>query len=191
MKSLEHKPEGGLPVNHLREGLLQSWLRIQGSLFPWLQEELGPLTEKQQQLVTILEFIRIEEHLRSAYGGVGRPRKDRAAIARAFVAKMVYAIPCTNMLFVVTGNIYATHPLKTIGRNHVAVPSHCYKVIFDPVKIEAIAFILPNQRLKSKDLPKFIVSVDEVEQETGLDFLSKINDSVENLIESRVQAGLW
>ena len=85
-------------MNHLREGLSQSWLRIQGSLFPWLQEELGPLTEKQQQLVTILEFIRIEEHLRSAYGGVGRPRKDRAAIARAFVAKMVYAIPCTNML---------------------------------------------------------------------------------------------
>ena len=85
-------------MNHLREGLSQSWLRIQGSLFPWLQEELGPLTEKQQQLVTTLEFIRIEEHLRSAYGGPGRPRKDRAAMARAFVAKMVYAIPCTNML---------------------------------------------------------------------------------------------
>ncbi len=85
-------------MNHLREGLSQSWLRIQGSLFPWLEEELGPLTKRQQQLVTILELIRIEEHLRIAYGGPGRPRKDRAAIARAFVAKMVYAIPCTNML---------------------------------------------------------------------------------------------
>jgi len=85
-------------VNHLREGLSQSWLRIQGPLFPWLEEELGPLTKRQQQLVTILELIRIEEHLRIAYGGPGRPRKDRAAIARAFVAKMVYAIPCTNML---------------------------------------------------------------------------------------------
>jgi len=48
-------------MNHLREGLSQSWLIIQGSLFPWLQEELGPLTEKQQQLVMILELVRIEE----------------------------------------------------------------------------------------------------------------------------------
>ncbi|MDQ6966560.1 MAG: transposase [Mariprofundaceae bacterium] len=85
-------------VNHLREGLSQSWLRIQGSLFPWLQEELGPLTIKQQQLVATLELIRIEEHLSFYYGGPGRPRKDRAAIARAFIAKMVYTIPCTSML---------------------------------------------------------------------------------------------
>jgi len=34
-------------MNQLREGISQSWLIIQGSLFPWLQEELGSLTEKQ------------------------------------------------------------------------------------------------------------------------------------------------
>ena len=33
----------------LREGLSHYWLNIQGSLFPWLKEELGPLTEKRQQ----------------------------------------------------------------------------------------------------------------------------------------------
>lgn len=85
-------------MNHLREELSQSWLRIQGSLFPWLQEELGPLTEKQQQLVSILEQIRIEEHLNDYYGGVGRPPKSRSAIARAFIAKMVYNMPTTRML---------------------------------------------------------------------------------------------
>jgi len=85
-------------MNHLREGLSQSWLIIQGSLFPWLQEELGPLTEKQQQFVMILELIRIEEHLNDYYGGMGRPPKSRAAIARAFIAKMVYNMPTTRML---------------------------------------------------------------------------------------------
>jgi len=85
-------------MNHLREGLSQSWLRIQGSLFPWLQEELGPLTEKQQRFVMILELIRIEEHLNDYYGGMGRPPKSRAAIARAFIAKMVYNMPTTRML---------------------------------------------------------------------------------------------
>jgi len=85
-------------MNHLREGLSQSWLRIQGSLFPWLQEELGPLTEKQQQFVTILELVRIEEHLNDNYAGTGRPAKSRAAIARAFIAKMVYNMATTRML---------------------------------------------------------------------------------------------
>ena len=85
-------------MNHLREGLSQSWLIIQGSLFPWLQEELGTLTEKQHQFVTILELIRIEEHLNDYYGGVGRPPKSRAAIARAFIAKMVYNMPTTRVL---------------------------------------------------------------------------------------------
>jgi hypothetical protein len=85
-------------VNQLREGLSQSWLRIQGSLFPWLQEELGALTEKQQQFVMILELIRIEEHLNDYYGGMGRPPKSRAAIARAFIAKVVYNMPTTRML---------------------------------------------------------------------------------------------
>jgi hypothetical protein len=31
------------------------WLTIRGNLFPWLEEELEPLTEKQQQLITVLD----------------------------------------------------------------------------------------------------------------------------------------
>ncbi len=85
-------------MSQLHEGLSQTWLRIQGSLFPWLREELGPLSKKQRQLITILEVVRVEKHLRSYAGMPGRPLKDRVAIARAFVAKMVYNMPFTCML---------------------------------------------------------------------------------------------
>lgn len=85
-------------MSQLHERLSQTWLRIQGSLFPWLQEELGPLSRKQQQLITILEVIRIEQYLRSYAGMPGRPASDRVAIARAFVAKAVYNMPFTSML---------------------------------------------------------------------------------------------
>ena len=81
------------------QNLSQIWQRIQGTLFPHLREHLGPLTEKQQQLVTTLEIIRIEEHLPpSSYRTVGRDQKDRRAIARAFVAKTVYNMNTTRQL---------------------------------------------------------------------------------------------
>jgi transposase len=76
----------------------QFWNRIQGSLFPELEEELGPLTEKQQQLVAILEVVRVEQFLPGFFGCVGRPQKDRAALARAFVAKAVFNMPTTRAL---------------------------------------------------------------------------------------------
>ena len=64
-------------MSGLRETLSQTWLSIQISLFPWLSEELGPLTKKQQELVAILELIRIEEFIYSSPGFPGRPPKDR------------------------------------------------------------------------------------------------------------------
>ena len=78
--------------------LSRFWDRIQGSLFPEIEEELGPLSEKQQQLVAILEVIRIERFLPRFLGCVGRPPKDRAALARAFVAKATLNMPTTRAL---------------------------------------------------------------------------------------------
>jgi hypothetical protein len=39
-----------------------------------VEEELDPLTEKQQQLVSILEVVRIEDFLPCYYGCEGRPQ---------------------------------------------------------------------------------------------------------------------
>ena len=85
-------------MSKLRDRLSQQWLTIQGSLFPWIIEELGPLTKKQQELITTLEMLRIEAFVYSCRGYPGRPPADRTAIARSFVAKMVYNLPTTRML---------------------------------------------------------------------------------------------
>jgi Transposase DDE domain/Transposase domain (DUF772) len=79
-------------------GLLRRWGHIQASLFPWLREELGPLTSKHQQLVVSLDLLGLEAFVPAAGGGRGRPREDRRAIARAFVAKMVFNLPTTRAL---------------------------------------------------------------------------------------------
>lgn len=95
-------------------------------------------------------------------------------------------------VYIFTGPIYAgASPGKTIGSNDVAVPTHFYKIIFDPVRVEAIAFIMPNRSLKTKDLPTYIVSVDQVESETGLDFLSNISEQTQGLVESGKAGKVW
>lgn len=94
-------------------------------------------------------------------------------------------------LYVVTGPIHDGTGSSTIGANQVRVPTHFYKIIFDPVRVEAIAFILPNKKNPVSQLSTFITSVDAVEARTGLDFLAEIEDTVENLIEARVQPALW
>jgi len=82
----------------LTKTLSQYWFRIQSSLFPWLEEELGEMTEKEQKVVTTLELIRIERFTAFSRSLRGRPPKERAAVARAFVAKAVYNMPTTRAL---------------------------------------------------------------------------------------------
>ena len=79
-----------------------SWLmdKIQVDLFPHLKECFSdPITEKQKQLIMILEMVEIERYVKSReYQWMGRKLKDRCAIARAFVAKSVYNYGTTRAL---------------------------------------------------------------------------------------------
>lgn len=85
-------------MSKLGQILSPYWLKIQGTLLPQLEEELDPLTEKQQQLITILEVVRIEQFIPDYRGYEGRPLKTRSAIARSFVAKTVYNMTTTRVL---------------------------------------------------------------------------------------------
>lgn len=83
---------------NLRESLSYYWQGIQTKLFPELEEELGPLTPKLYQVVETLELVRVESYVRRWSGYVGRPEDDRAALARAFVAKSILNLATTRML---------------------------------------------------------------------------------------------
>lgn len=80
-----------------------SWLMdtVQQSLFPHLDECLPePLTEREKHLVKILELIQIEKYVpvTARRQWLGRPIKEREAIARAFVAKAVLKYQHTSSL---------------------------------------------------------------------------------------------
>ena len=82
----------------LMSKISQVWAHIQSTLFPFLEEELGPMTEKQKKLVAILELIRVDDFVAVRWWNQGRPPKERVFLAKAFVAKMVYNCRATSDL---------------------------------------------------------------------------------------------
>lgn len=84
-------------MHSTRERLSTYSQRIKKNLLSWVEETLGHLTNKQQQLLRALEVIRIEDFIAPPIG-VGRPPEDRALIARAFIAKAIYGHTTTRQL---------------------------------------------------------------------------------------------
>ncbi len=80
-----------------RAGLLQRWSVVQEELIPGLGKEIEGLTPRLEKLIHTLEWARIEEFV-AAWHGIGRPPKDRSALANGFVAKAVLGLPTTVAL---------------------------------------------------------------------------------------------
>jgi hypothetical protein len=75
------------------------WNTIQSQLFPRFEQELDPLTEKEQEFIKVVTLLDLPDHMKSyRWRGFGRRRKNRLAMAKAFVAKSVYKIETTDML---------------------------------------------------------------------------------------------
>ena len=82
----------------LREILSSYWSCFQALLFPQLEETIGALGERHQRFVMVLEWVRVETLLPYQHRRRGCPPSDRAALARAFIAKAVFALVSTRML---------------------------------------------------------------------------------------------
>jgi len=83
---------------NLRQQITQFAHVLQNRLFPALEEELGELSGSAKRLAAVLEMIPLARFVPSSRGWIGRPSKDRLAIASAFVAKAVYGFATTRQL---------------------------------------------------------------------------------------------
>ncbi len=81
-----------------REALSNFWNNIQTNLFPTLEENLGNLSTDHKKLISILELVRIEDFIPCTKFNNGRPIKERKAIARANIAKIVFKLTYTKQL---------------------------------------------------------------------------------------------
>lgn len=88
-------------------------------------------------------------------------------------------------LFVTTAPVL-TPKLKVIERgvNQVSIPEYFYKIAYDPVNQNAIAFLIPHKKFEHL-LDYYVVSIDSLESLTGIDFFHKLPDDIEQKIEKQ------
>lgn len=94
-------------------------------------------------------------------------------------------------VWVITGPVF-TEPVERLGSG-VAIPSGYYKIMADEQgdELRVLAFLIesdcpPYARMKSK-----LVSIDELEEATGLDFFPKLSKEEQSDLEGESAGRLW
>lgn len=98
-----------------------------------------------------------------------------------------------SALIVVTGPILSKYDWNTtIGDSRVVVPSRIFKAVLAPYAnpIRAIAFVYPNKKAEGS-LADHAVSIDNIENATGLDLFSALPDDIEDKIEASCDFKEW
>lgn len=92
---------------------------------------------------------------------------------------------------VITGGVLSDN-LKSIGYEAVSVPKYFYKIVWDRNggKLKTIAFLFPHKP-SNKSLQSFVVSIDKIEEMTGIDFFASLEDKQEDKIESTASSKGW
>jgi endonuclease G len=96
-------------------------------------------------------------------------------------------------IYVIAGGVLESE-LRTIGEEEVAVPNYFYKVLLDTDEttnhVKMIAFLVPHEG-SNQPLYEFVVSVDELEQLTGIDFFPNISNQLETELERKSDYKSW
>jgi endonuclease G len=117
-------------------------------------------------------------------------------ITRVWVRERGEAYEITGPIFWKGRSIMPRPTYATIGPDHVAIPTHFYKIIVAPVEqgsteYEAIAFVAEN-RAYDNDFPlqNLVKSIDWIEERTGLNFMPGLRTAERKRLET-TEADLW
>jgi endonuclease G len=93
-------------------------------------------------------------------------------------------------VWVIAGPVFGARPQRLQQR--VAVPEAFYMIIVDESdgRVRAEAFLFPQEPGEG-GLDRFLVTIDDLEQRTGLDFLAALPDRAEQELESKKAARAW
>lgn len=103
----------------------------------------------------------------------------------------------TDTLYVVKGGTIEEGMIKGYIKNEIAIPKYFFMAVLfrSGDNYKAIGFYMPHENLKDdpdkKDPKKYLMSIDALEQETGIDFFHNLPDNIENTVEATYNVNDW
>ncbi|MEK9620534.1 MAG: DNA/RNA non-specific endonuclease [Flavobacteriales bacterium] len=94
-------------------------------------------------------------------------------------------------LVIITGPVLNGENYGSIGYNKVTIPKWYYKVAIDPSNYERNLAILIENKGSSASIKSFVVTIDYLEEFSGLDFFHNLSDEIEESFESSIHTNLW
>ncbi|KAM7017897.1 endonuclease G, mitochondrial [Tautogolabrus adspersus] len=109
-------------------------------------------------------------------------------MCRSLTKRNLNVYVCTGPLYLprqeADGKLYVRY--QVLGKNHVAVPTHFFKVLIleqaDGRGVELRSYVLPNEPVDEKiPLERFLVPIETIERASGLLFVPNIMKRTSNL----------
>ena len=103
----------------------------------------------------------------------------------------------TDTLYVVKGGTIGEGMIKGYIKNEIAIPKYFFMAVLfrSGDNYKAIGFYMPHENLKDdpdkKDPKKNLMSIDALEQETGINFFHNLPDNIENTVEATYNVNDW
>ena len=103
----------------------------------------------------------------------------------------------TDTLYVVKGGTIGEGMIKGYIKNEISIPKYFFMAVLfrSGDNYKAIGFYMPHENLKDdpdkKDPKKYLMSIDALEQETGIDFFHNLPDNIENTVEATYNVNDW
>lgn len=113
-----------------------------------------------------------------------------AALERRKATRIAYRL---GEVWAIVGPVFTSAPPRRL-ESGIAIPDKVYCLLLDTRldgSIRALALITPNDSSVTPPLSRYIVSVDDLEALTGLDFFAELPDVAEAEIEAMKPQFLW
>lgn len=123
-----------------------------------------------------------------------QPNLNRTVWQRIEEAAMDHFAPLKGEVWVITGPVFDAD-IERLPSAWVEIPDAFYKLFVAPPAgdrpLRVLAFMVPQQVSGREPLDRFLVSVREVEVATGLDFLHRLPQPLQDEVETVIQPEAW
>jgi len=133
-----------------------------------------------QEETFLMSNITPQKHALNA----GPWRRLEEKIATSYTARF-------GEVWVMAGPVFGEKPVRLARK--VAVPEAFFMIVVDESegRVRAQAFVFPQDAEEGAVLEKFVVTIDEIEARTELDFLSVLPDEAEAALEAKRVTRVW